>query len=534
MNAKLRNIFNTLNAIVTFKVDESMSDDDFIAKIDAINLLCNLHDDLGINRGSVRRRLNRLYPEFLRRIHGKENIQSAMPLIKAFYRYIYDRSDDRGPETWQDSFDDMCCKVVNAYRRNPLIDTADYLYALDTACRLNDDDDNADIEEYKAAIDAYLEDIDNASLTEKIKKVSAYERSKHLFVSDNWEKWAEIRESLKYEDISQLDDETFILWREITELASLTELKKRAGHSHQMQGKYLQALIFTEFAKQRRLKANRKLAKSLKTLNDDLIGDIIPLKINADMSVSTLYALETIFYLRLQLAQVGWADNEPIYESLCRNRFEQIAKALTKKYKSAESLNEKIEILERLAAIGMTINSDHLYFALEEASRLLESASTLNGPHSSILNPTSLVEPLALAQKLRLEWLPNINSVDDSKIVAQLLPQANDSFVMATIGLIIDYITDEERAAVLDRYIAMVDAVIASNDTAELGNLLALAGYWNSNPTVRKRLSEIITEAALLEGISLPEKRVNAIAAEIYSKIDTITGKYEVLDNIPA
>lgn len=451
MNAKLRDIFNTLNALVTFKVDESMSDDDFIARIDAINLLCNLHDDLGINRGSVRRRLSRLYPEFLRRIHGKENIQFAMPLIKAFYRYIYDRSDDRGPETWQDSFDDMCCKVVNAYRRNPLINSTDYLYALDTVCRLDDDDENPDIKEYKAAIDAYLEDIDKASLTEKIRRVSAYERSKHLFVSDNWEKWAEIWESLKYKDISQLDDETFILWREITDLASLAslrELKKRAGHSSQMQVEYIQALIFTEFAKQRRLKANRKLAKSLKTLNDDLIGDIIPLKINADMSVSTLYALETIFYLRLQLAQVGWADNEPIYESLCRNRFDQIAKALTKKYKSAESLNEKIEILERLTAIGMTINSDHLYFAIEEASSLKD------------------LPDLTYAQKLRLEWLPNINSVDDSKIVAQLLPQANDSFVMATIGLIIDYITEEGRTAVLDRYIAMFDAAIATNDTA--------------------------------------------------------------------
>jgi len=275
-----------------------------------------------------------------------------------------------------------------------------------------------------------------------------------------------------------------------------------------MQVEYIQALIFTEFAKQRRLKANRKLAKSLKTLNDDLIGDIIPLKINADMSVSTLYALETIFYLRLQLAQVGWAENEPIYESLCRNRFEQIAKALTKKHKTAESLNEKIEILERLTAIGITINSDHLYFALEEASSLEDLPN------------------LTYAQKLRLEWLPNINSVDDSMVVAELLTQVNDSFVMATIGMLIDYITDEERTAVLDRYIAMVDAAIATNDIAELGNLLALAAYWNSNPSVRHRLSEIVSKAALVEGIPLPVKRVNAIAAEIYSKIDTITGKY--------
>ncbi|MCM1142249.1 MAG: hypothetical protein NC453_27070, partial [Muribaculum sp.] len=80
-------------------------------------------------------------------------------------------------------------------------------------------------------------------------------------------------------------------------------------------------------------------------LNDNIIGDIIPIKVDATMSVATLYAIETIFYLRLQLAQVAWDDNTPAFESLCRARFEQIANALEEKYPKAATLNEKIEIL---------------------------------------------------------------------------------------------------------------------------------------------------------------------------------------------
>ncbi len=48
MTAKLKHIVEQLNAMVTFNVDKSMTDDDFIANVDAINLLCNLYDDLGL------------------------------------------------------------------------------------------------------------------------------------------------------------------------------------------------------------------------------------------------------------------------------------------------------------------------------------------------------------------------------------------------------------------------------------------------------------------------------------------------------
>ncbi len=483
-----------------------MSDEDFIANIDAINLLCNLYVDLRLDRSAIRRRISNLFPELTRRVYGKENIQHAMPLIKALSKFIYGRAEDLGPEKWRDSLTEMCCKVVEAYCQEPLINSTDYLFALDIVCR--NKVGGFRIQEYQKILDGYLEDIATVSLSEQIKRIRAYECAKHLFVSDNWEKWAEVRKSLKKADISQLDDQTFILWREITDIAPMKELKKRSGHSKQMQVEYQQGLIFTEFKRIHRASVKRKLARELKTLNDDLINDIIPVKIDSGMTVSTLHALETIFYLRLQLAQVGWEENEPIYNSLCRDRFEQLAKALRQKYVSASSLNDKIEILERLAAIGMTIDSDDFSYALEEAEKLKE------------------LPGLTYAQKLRLDWLTNINSENESQIVADLLPQTISSFELATLALITDFITDEEREAVINRYFDLFDAALSAGNIAELGKLLTLAAYWNSDPTIRPRLTAAATKAQAVAGLSLPERRILHLAAEIHTLIDEVTGKY--------
>ncbi len=174
------------------------------------------------------------------------------------------------------------------------------------------------------------------------------------------------------------------------------------------------------------------------------------------MSVSALYALEMIFFLRLQLAQVSWDANETMYEEICRDRFEQIPKTLIEKYRNSKSINEKIEILERIEVISLKFDNVHSLFALEEAS-IMEDLPNLT-----------------CAQKLRLKWLLNLIPDDDSKIVARLLPQTDSSFEMATLALISDFCTEEERAAIFDRYLEMFDTALSANDTAELGNLLAL------------------------------------------------------------
>jgi len=252
----------------------------------------------------------------------------------------------------------------------------------------------------------------------------------------------------------------------------------------------------------------------LQLKHDEYISDIIDIEINSRMSVSTLYALETIFYLRLQLTQALSAKKDTIIEVFCRKRLEQSAKVLMAKYATAGSINMKIEILERVEAITLILTGRHSIFALEEAS-IIE-----NEPN------------LTYAQRLRLKWLPALTPEDDSKIVAELLPKTDSSFEMATLALIFDFCTDKERAAVMDRYLELFDDALTAKDTAELGNLLTLAAYWNISPSLRPRLIQVTNKAAPIEGLSLPEKRVNAIAAGIYARIGTLTGKYADVEEI--
>jgi len=65
-----------------------MSDDDFIVNIDVINLLCNLYDELGLDRTEIRKKMDILYIEFFRRISGEKNIRVSVLLMMALYRYI--------------------------------------------------------------------------------------------------------------------------------------------------------------------------------------------------------------------------------------------------------------------------------------------------------------------------------------------------------------------------------------------------------------------------------------------------------------
>jgi len=184
-------------------------------------------------------------------------------------------------------------------------------------------------------------------------------------------------------------------------------------------------------------------------------------------------------------------------ETLCRKRLEQLANALIEKYTTADSINIKIGILKRIEVISLILTDGHSNFALKEASMIADEPN------------------LTYAQKLSLKWLPGITPEDESKIVTELLPQTNSSFEIATLALISNFCTDKERAAIFNRYLELFNVALAANDTAELVNLLALAAYWNNLPSIRPKLTYAANQTVTIEGLSLPEKRVNAIAAAI-------------------
>lgn len=167
-----------------------MSDDDFIANIGAINLLCNIYDDLGLDRTGIRKKMDTLFSQFSRRIYSKENIQLAMPLIQALYRYIYGRGDNanHGLVNRRNSFIEMCCKAVAAYKAKPMMHSSDYLYA-----RMKADYGHCASKEYSTSVNAYLKDLDNVSTKERIRRLKAYQDSVGHAESDDCNKWIETR-----------------------------------------------------------------------------------------------------------------------------------------------------------------------------------------------------------------------------------------------------------------------------------------------------------------------------------------------------
>lgn len=518
MTAKFKHIIDQLNAIAVFKADKSMTDEDFIAGIEAYMLLCSLNVDLNIDCSGLYGRRGDLFSEFIRRINLHSDIQYAIPLIRVLHDFIYERGCNHIPVKWESAFSEICSAVVESYRKDPLIPVTDYLFALDTASRKDDDCENDEIKEYKAAINALLEDVENVSPAERVRQVKAYDRSHFLFIADNWEKWAEIKALLNHEDYRKFDDVAFLTWCDVTDQYPVKELKKRSDNSKLMKVEFLRSLVISEFKKQRRLKAERKLAKDLKTLNDEIIGDFIDTRIDADMPLSTLRALESIFYLRLQLAQVAWEDKEPIYEALCRNRFEQLIKAYTKKYSAATSLNEKVEILYSIQIISSLLYLGNNEFVLEKQEELLD------------------LTELTFAQRYRLENLFEQTGDNEKETIDRLLAEATTSFDIAILFDLDTLGTPAQYAAVMDLYKSMFNKAVAEGNTTEIANLLAISADCNSNPTRRKEIKELTSSLAVLPSdiIPLPERRVNEIAAAVYAQIDKITGKYDEVSEIPA
>lgn len=519
MTRKLRSILDSISGLVTFDIDKPMTDDDFIASVDAANLLCNLHDSLGLDRSEIRENMDAFYPEFLRRICGKSDIQQSVPLIKALHRYIYGRkadNADRGPGIRRNSLAEQCLNVVAAYRKIPQIHSVDYLYAMLTAASITDCGMDEAIAEYRARLDGYVADIDAVTVDEQIRRVWAYTVLRGHMPVANYEKWIEATEALKHIGISKLDDESFLLWCEATESWPADELKRRSQSSKRLQVEYLHVLAYAEIKTERRTAENRKLNRAFKALDDEFIGDIIGIKIDSDMSVSTLYALETIFLLRLQLAEVSGDDKASTYRSLCRSRYGEISKVLTAKYPSATTINEKIEILERIQEIEMFLRNDYSEFALEEAQELAGQPG------------------LTYSQQLRLSNIFNFGSDDFIADIDTLLAQAKDAFDMKTLLDIEQFGTDIQRRAVMGKYRQMFHNAITENDIAALARLLTAAAYTASNPQWRPLLASLAIRVVTAESLTLPERHITAIAAAIYSKINALTGKYYGVNDIIA
>lgn len=248
------------------------------------------------------------------------------------------------------------------------------------------------------------------------------------------------------------------------------------------------------------------------------ILDDLPLDISDSMSLPTLYAIEAILFLRLQLAQLQQDDNVPAIEDLLISRYDAISRQLTRRYTTSDSLSEKIEILLHLRNIGSLIGSDAYGFACREADLLATLPS---------------LTPL---QRLRLSWFYDIDPTDCDKLVTRLLPQVRDPFDLETISLVMDYCTPRNRRAILDRYAEMFLSALSTHRPSTihyslftinslLSRLLVITPYWNISPSLRAWLKELTEKIQFLvtDSSSPIELRVNAIAATLYERMSAIT-----------
>lgn len=414
---------------------------------------------------------------------------------------------DRGPVNRRKALAKYCTEAVQAYRSAPEVHQSDYLFALLTAARVTDTGYDEAVHEYKAQLDKFIKDMDAASLEERIRRVWAFSELRNHTPVNDYEQWLGHREALKHIDPSHLDDETFLLWCEATKIWPENELLRRSEDSCRVRVEYLRRLAAAAIKEESRDTERKKLEKNLHNLNDELIGDLIGMKIDAQMPWSTLNALTAVFFMRLQLAQVAGEENERIYESLCRLRFEEIAEALTRKYPTSSDLNERIAVLESIETISQIVNYEHSEMALAETMKL------------------SGLPELSDYQRFSLENIFRQDYSECDKTIDALLPQTRNAYDMKALLDIEELGTEPQRQAVMDKYTELFSKALAEENASELAALLSAAAYRNTNPQWRPLLTDLTSRAATLPNIPAPEKRINLIAAEIFTRIDTITGK---------
>ncbi len=460
MTAKLRDILNQISNLVETRSVKSISDDDFIARVEAICLMRNIYDVAGLDESPVIKKMKSIYPEFSKRINVVSEIHRSVPLIKALHRFIHGRSSAErrlGPAEWNDSLIEYCRSVSEACHEGSTVTSS-------------------------------LRDI----------------------------------------DLRNLSDAELLAWCEVADELPRNELRKRSGNSNRMRVEYLRALAFSEFARIREAREERLLREQLKNLTDDIIADILPIRISQAMTVSTLHALEIIYNLRSNLAFEAREPHEVELTNFQCHRLEQITKALTRKYSKSQSLNEKIEILERIETIERNQEGENSQFAFNESSRL-----------RNIPNLTKF-------QKLRLSWISEMNVDDCDMTVAALLPLAEGAFDIATLSLVGNRCSAETRNAVIEKFKEIFRQAVSHENISELQTLLPIAADWAAIPSLRPVVTELSEQIAHLSPISpqpgatvtsllsIPEGHLLPITLEIYSRIDALSGRYSDYHYIPA
>jgi hypothetical protein len=218
---EMQKILNEISLLAWRDVSYDTCDNDFISTIDAINLQCNISDELGHNCDELRARLSSFYPEFERRILQKSNIQEASNLIMALHSFIYGRSleeEDRGPQKWRDDLLKMTETIIAAYKIEPLLHPFEYISHLQYYAGLSHNHKliNDTTCEIKCILDGLINDTNpDISNEEWMKRILARTSAKGIYYQSesNDLRWSLIMENLlQTVDASTLTDSELLLW----------------------------------------------------------------------------------------------------------------------------------------------------------------------------------------------------------------------------------------------------------------------------------------------------------------------------------
>lgn len=306
MTSRLKDIIARANQLATAKGIRNASDDDFLARVEAVCLVRHINLILQLDNAPAFRTSKRLYPQLALRINSKQDANQTTPLVKGLRRLIYGYPPD---------IDTM----VSDSWKNALA---------------------------KYELDMHKSDIHEISFADLPEDPTVLT------------------------DIETLSDQQLLAWCEDRYEWPVKELKRRAGNSTLMQVAYLRALATKEFERIDNTADERLLRLQLKRLDEKIIPDLLTIRITSAMSVPTLNALQTIYTLRSDLAFKSHDKNEPTYANLQCHRLLQISKALKTKYRKTTTHHERIEIIELIDSIEQTLTCTHSDFALTEAAKL--------------------------------------------------------------------------------------------------------------------------------------------------------------------
>ncbi len=132
----------SLDCLLSTPVDASLSDEALCSLVDGANSLYLQLDEEEADTSSVMSVVDLLYDELTRRIDASAEIQLASPLLRALYDAIYGRDiDTQGGDDRVYFYMDATARMVDSYRRRPMLDEHAYIFHLTSLmpCMLPDE-----------------------------------------------------------------------------------------------------------------------------------------------------------------------------------------------------------------------------------------------------------------------------------------------------------------------------------------------------------------------------------------------------------